>query len=151
MKKTLAFSLASGVLLAAILASCSTHTITTADFVGTWTATKWTETNLVSPYQTVDVIAVGGVWAITIISDGSYTGSVTIPEPVGPPVTILVSGTSTILDNNTMVVHQDQGPQTFHISHTLSGNTWTLMHIDGTYKFDSVALPSRQNITATRS
>jgi len=145
MKKTSALSLACVVLLGAILAGCSTHTITTADFIGTWTATKWTETNLVSPYQTFDVIAAGGVWTITIISDGSYTGSVTIPGSG----TVLVSGTSTILDNNTMVVQQNA--QSMTITYTLSGNTWTLMHIDGTYKFDSVALPSRQNITATRS
>ena len=39
MKKTSALSLACVVLLGAILAGCSTHTITTADFVGTWTLT----------------------------------------------------------------------------------------------------------------
>ena len=144
MKKTSALSLACMVLLAAILAGCSVHTITTADFVGTWTATQWTETNLVS-YQTVDVIAPGGAWTITIISDGSYTGAVTIPGSASVPV----SGTSTIVGNFSMVVHQ--GAQIFHISYTLAGNTWTLMHTDGTYDFGSGQQASRQNITAIRS
>ena len=144
MKKTSALSPACVVLLATMLAGCSVHTITTADFVGTWTATQWTETNLVS-YQTVDVIAPGGAWTITIISDGSYTGAVTIPGSASVPV----SGTSTILDNSLMVVQQ--GAQTIHISYTLSGNRWTLTHTDGTYNFGSGPQPSRQYITAIRS
>jgi hypothetical protein len=81
----------------------------------------------------------------SIIADGSYTGTVVMPGPV----TVPVSGTSIILDNNSMVVHQ--GSSTFNITYTLSGNTWTLTHTDGTYSFSGSPLPSRQNITATRS
>jgi hypothetical protein len=146
MKKTSVPSLACAVLLAAILAGCSTpHTITAADFVGTWTATKWTETEVASPYTTIDVIAAGGTWTFTILSDGSYTGTVNTPGIGTSPV----SGTSTIVDNNNMVVHQ--GAQIYHISYTLLGNTWTLTHTDGTYDFGSGQQASRQNITAIRS
>ena len=95
--------------------------------------------------MTIDVIAAGGAWTFTIISDGSYTGTVTTPG-VG---TFPVSGTSTIVDNFSMVVHQ--GAQIFHISYTLAGNTWILTHTDGAYDFGSGQQASRQNITAIRS
>jgi hypothetical protein len=144
MKKITIHSLACAVLLAAILVGCGEKKITTADFVGTWTAIKWTETNHASPYQTVDVLAEGGTWTITIISDGSYTGTVYTPGEG----TFAVSGTSTIVDNSSMVVQQ--GSQTMNITYTLSGNTWTLTHSDGTYNFGSGQQPATQNITATR-
>lgn len=138
--------IACAVLLAAILVGCSEHKITTADFVGTWTATKWTETMVAAPYEFVDVFAAGGRWTITIIADGSYTGTVTPPGSAAVPV----SGTSTIVDNSSMVVQQ--GPQTMNITYTLSGNTWTLTHSDGTYPFPiHGSQPSRQEIIATRS
>jgi hypothetical protein len=130
--------------LVAILVGCTVHNISIADFVGTWTATSWTETELVSPYQVVDVIAAGGSWQITVKSDGSYTGSVNTGS--GP---IAVSGTATILDNSTMTVQQ--GTQTFHITYTLSGNTWTLTHSDGTAAFSNGNQPSKQDIKAVRS
>ena len=145
MKKDHVVSLAFLLPLAAVLVGCVGHVITTADFVGTWTATTWTETNLASPDQKVDVIALGGGWTITIASDGSYTGTVVLPGPV----TVPVSGTSTILSNSSMVVQQ--GASTFNITYTLSGNTWTLTHTDGTYDFSGSAVPSRQEITAIRS
>ncbi len=145
MKKNSIVSLSCLLLLAAILVGCgSSHINTTADFVGAWTAVTWTETDLASP-QTADLIALGWGWTITIASDGSYTGTVVMPGPVNVPV----SGTSTILSNTSMVVQQ--GASTFNITYTLSGNTWTLMHTDGTYNFGSGEVPARQEITATRS
>jgi len=106
----------------------------------------WTETELAAPNELADVIAAGGGWRITIVFDGSYTGTVTLPGPV----VNAVSGTSTIVDNNTMVVQQ--GLQTFHIYYTLLGNTWTLTHTDGTYTFPIHGMQaSRQNIVAIRS
>jgi hypothetical protein len=144
MKKTLVPFLTFAVMFTSILVGCTVHNTSIADFVGTWTATSWTETELASPYQVVDVIAAGGSWQIIIASDGSYTGTVNPGSG-----SIAVSGTATIIDNSTMTVQQ--GAQTFHITYTLSGNTWTLTHSDGTAAFSNGNQPSKQDIKAVRS
>ena len=60
------------------LVGCSSpHNITIADFVGTWTATKWTETELPpGGSQVVDVLKAGGSWQVTVNPDGTYTATV---------------------------------------------------------------------------
>ncbi len=143
MKRASLSLLACAVFLVPILIGCSTKT-TIADFVGTWNAASWTETELVSPYLVVDVVAAGGSWTITVNTDGFYTG--TVNPGAGE---VAVSGTATVIDNSTMTVQQ--GTQTFHITYTLSGNTWTLTHSDGTYSFNNIDQSSRQDITAIRS
>jgi hypothetical protein len=126
----------------AILVGCpSPHNITIADFVGTWTATTWTQTELPpNGPQVVNALS-GGSLKITINPDGSYTAYVN--GGAGIP------GTATIIDNSTMTIMQ--AGKTLHLTYTLSGNTWIFTTSDDTYAFTDGTHPSRQDITALRS
>jgi hypothetical protein len=119
----------------------SPHNITIADFVGTWTANKWTQTELPHHGPQVVNVLLGGSLQITINPDGSYTAYVN--GGAGIP------GTATIIDNSTMTIVQ--GGKTLHLAYTLSGNTWIFTTSDDTYAFTDGTYPSRQDITAVRS
>ena len=139
MKKMLVVSLLAAV---AFLVGCpSPHNITMADFVGAWSATTWTQTEL-PPHgpQVVNALS-GGSLQITINPDGSYTAH--IDGGAGIP------GTATIIDNSTMTIVQ--GGKTLHLAYTLSGNTWIFTTSDDTYTFTDGTNPSRQDVTAVRS
>lgn len=69
--------------------------IQVSDLAGTWNVTKWEYRLDADPGTFVDVVTVGFGATLTIQSDGSYTGTLTIPGVGNVPI----AGVITIEDN----------------------------------------------------
>ncbi len=97
--------------------------ISTAELAGTWNATVASFSSLGNPPEVVDIIAQGGSATFTIMSNGRFTFSATLPGEPSETITGLIvvecRGELTIIDDD---APNDPDFATF----TLSGNSLQL-------------------------
>lgn len=130
-------TLSTTVLAAALVVGCSDSTdpgnVSEDDLAGVWTATQFLLTSTADPAVTVDMIALGGAFTLTINADGTYSEAGLFPG--NPPEVESGSGTYVIQGSNLILTENDD-PVPFTVAFVLSGNTLTLTSTDETFDFD---------------
>ncbi len=77
--------------------------ITMEDVAGAWAATMFRAVSLDDPSVQFELIAAGGAMSVVVQPNGSFSGSVTFPNPaVGQLVTIPIAGTFTMISQTEM-------------------------------------------------
>jgi hypothetical protein len=109
-----------------------------ADLVGTWDATKLEFTQVASPGQKVDLVALGGAFSITFNADSSYRAILTAPEASPDTITGTWDGSVDVL---TLRETGSTGEQQF--DYTLSGSTITLSGADTSFDFGNGDEPAK--------
>ena len=130
-------TLSTTVLAAALVVGCNDSTdpgnVSEDDLAGVWTATQFLLTSTADPSVTVDMIALGGTFALTINADGTYSETGVFPG--NPPE--VESGTGTyVIQGSNLILTEDDDPLPFTVAFVLSGNTLTLTSTDETFDFD---------------
>ena len=130
-------TLSTTVLAAALVVGCSDSidpgNVSEDDLAGVWTATQFLLTSTADPTVTVDMIALGGTFTLTINADGTYSEAGLFPG--NPPEVENGSGTYVIQGTNLILTEADD-PVPFALAFVLSGNTLTLSSTDETFDFD---------------
>ncbi len=132
-------TLSTTVLAAALVVGCNDSTdpdpgnVSQDDLAGVWTATQFLLTSTDDPAMSVDMIALGATFTLTINADGTYSEAGLFPG--NPPEVENGSGTYVIQGTNIILTETDD-PEPFTVAFVLSGNTLTLTSTDETFDFD---------------
>ena len=119
-------------LIAALAAGCGDSTgVEVNDLAGTWVATVHVFTSVADPTQTVDIIAAGGSYSLTIRADSTFTSSFLEPGEAMETRT----GTVTVVAATLTVAESGQGSPTAFTA-VRDGNAMTLTTGDEDYDFD---------------
>ena len=130
--------------LALVSVNCG-DSVAPADLVGTWSATKLQFTNQANSSETIDIVAEGGSFTISILANGTWQATLAIPD-MSPQVgggTYDVSGTD-------LVLFETGDPVGTDYSISLSGNTLTITSTDLTWDFGSGDVAARLDGTLVR-
>lgn len=113
-------------------AACSDDEgITIADLVGTWDATQFTLSNP-NGVQSLDLIAAGGSFTLTVAANGSFTGEQSL---LGQTDTF--AGTIVLTGNNTMTLVDATDPSDeTDLMYTLNGDQLAITSTDITFDWD---------------
>jgi hypothetical protein len=133
--------------LAATLANCG-DSIAPESLLGTWDATELRFTNLANQSQTVDIVALGGTFTISLLADSTYTATITAPG-IDPEVT---TGTWVYTDLDGLTLTETGGGGVTDINVvSLSANTMVIMSTDGiTFDFGAGDVSVRLDGTLVR-
>jgi hypothetical protein len=115
---------ASALLLLAACGSDNPTSVTVNDLAGTWVATSFVFSSVADPSTTVDAVAAGASFTLTIADDGHFTATTGAPgeDPEVDEGTITVDGNKITLDG---------GDDPISGTYSLSGNTLTVHLTDG--------------------
>ncbi|MBE0591882.1 MAG: lipocalin family protein [Gemmatimonadales bacterium] len=140
------WNLAGMVALAATLANCG-DSVSPESLVGTWDATELRFTNLANASQSVELVAGGGSFTITLSANDTYQATIMVPG-ADPDVT---SGTWVYTDLDGLTLTETGQAVGTDIDVTLSGDTMTITSTDGiTFDFGAGDVPVRLNGTLAR-
>jgi hypothetical protein len=131
---------------AAIVLGCGSS-VEPSELTGTWDATVFRFTNLANTSQTVDLVAQGGGFTITLSANNTYQATITVPGAADD----VTSGTwqYSSLDGLTLTETGQTGGTDINVS--LAGSTMTLSSTDGiTFDFGAGDVAVRLDATLVR-
>jgi hypothetical protein len=113
--------------------------ITLADFEGSWEATSFTITSKENSNISIEGVALGVSLTFEGDDEGSFTGTLQIPELLGGPMTLPFSGSFTLEDQETITLTFDEEIPPLLTSFTgpfsLDGDTLTATDEDTMFDF----------------
>jgi hypothetical protein len=159
MRKFAFFALAAGLALGCSEDNGTQPTgVTIADLVGTWNVTKWEYQDAANTALKENIVVFGFGASVTIASDGTYQGTLSVPDPAsGNIATVPFNGTVSITNDQLtlsfanlldlgVLVLDPADPQNFTLTLDPSGSALTLF---GTgYQWDFIADDPTGDVTA---
>jgi hypothetical protein len=115
------------------------------DLVGTWDATTFQVTQVASPGTTVELIASGATFTITLRADSSYLAILTEPE-TSPDTTTGTWGSSIDL----LTLRETGIPGERQFAYVLSGRTVTLTGASVDFDFGNGDEPATLDVTLVK-
>lgn len=117
--------------------------LTLADLVGTWSATKFELTKQSNASVSIDLVAAGGSFTLTVSADGAFTGQQSL---FGFSDTF--SGTVSVSGNVLTLTDSENPADVTEVVASLSGNTLTLTSDDLAFDFDFDDVDEPANLEA---
>lgn len=119
-------------LVALFAMACGDATgISPDQLAGTWTATSFVFTNQTNATESVDMIALGASFALTIRADGTFTTTLVEPDGTGD----VDSGTVDVTESILTIADSGQGSPTAYNA-VRRGDDMTLTTSDEDFDFD---------------
>ncbi len=129
-------------LVALLALACGDATgISPDELAGTWTATSFVFTNPANAAESVDMIALGASFTLTIRADSTFTTTLVEPDGTGD----VDSGTVDVTGSVLTIAESGEGSPTAYNA-VRSGDDMTLTTSDEDFDFDGDAIEDLANL-----